>query len=160
MDISKIITSKAVDKEAKAVTSEGVHYEPTLPASSIITYDCKPATRQPNCFERKSKTFISLAGRRFGRFVVMGLSVDVPKRWVVRCDCGKYELRTSKYIKNAKNVTNAMCQYCLHARSTRNKYRNYEKWLTMGAPRREQEEQKEREKNAINNSDDQRNQEG
>lgn len=35
--------------------------------------------------------------------VVVGLAKDIAARWIVRCDCGDYEPRTAKAIKNPAN---------------------------------------------------------
>lgn len=39
-----------------------------------------------------------LTGKRRGRLVVVGFSATVPKRWVCRCDCGKFTLRKTRSI--------------------------------------------------------------
>lgn len=54
---------------------------------------------------------VDLTGVRVGRFVVAGLSASVPKRWVVRCDCGIYSLRTAKAIRNPRNADDR-CERC------------------------------------------------
>lgn len=44
--------------------------------------------------------FVDLTGRRVGRLAVIGLSADKRGRWVCRCACGMYTLRTAKALKN------------------------------------------------------------
>ncbi len=59
---------------------------------------------------------IDLTGRKKGRLTVVGLSASFRGvsrkglRWVVRCSCGMYEIRTEKTIK--KGSDKDMCQRC------------------------------------------------
>ena len=56
-----------------------------------------------------------LTGRRIGRFVVKGLGLKRPGDgkavWVVRCDCGAYEHRTSRTLKKG-DTGRTMCSHC------------------------------------------------
>lgn len=55
-----------------------------------------------------------LIGKRTGRLKVIGLYPERrngPARWVVRCTCGDYELRTAHAILNPHNE-NDKCQRC------------------------------------------------
>lgn len=54
--------------------------------------------------------FTDLTGVKFGRLTVLGISAEVLARWVVRCVCGTYGLRTAKAIKNA--APDACCHQC------------------------------------------------
>ena len=53
----------------------------------------------------------NLAGLKFGRFIVIGLSSSHKSRWVVKCACGDYEVRKAKAVKNASNGKD-MCAHC------------------------------------------------
>lgn len=61
----------------------------------------------------------NLTGRTFGRMRVAGL-LDEPgtgnkrAKWVVQCNCGNYELRSARAIKNAKRSRPDMCRVCNH----------------------------------------------
>lgn len=57
--------------------------------------------------------FVDLTGIRFGRFQVIGLHADLLKRWVVRCACGDYEVRSAKAINNPENFGDR-CANCRH----------------------------------------------
>jgi hypothetical protein len=133
------VTGKPVDEVAERVTRPGTHFDSKPLTNTYTIYDEKPWTRQPNATEKANRNFKSLAGRRVGRFVVIGISVDVPKRWVVRCDCGKYELRTAKYLKNPGDISKAKCQHCAYLVAINGRYRRYEKWIAAGAPKSEEE---------------------
>ena len=50
-----------------------------------------------------------IPGTRFERMVVVGLSRDWLNRWVCRCDCGRYELRSAKAIRLGRG---GMCYVC------------------------------------------------
>lgn len=69
-----------------------------------------------------------LKGREFGTFRVLGVWADHKPdavRWVVRCQCGAYELRKSKSIKNPAN---AEIDRCVKCRDTVY-LRRHSKWL-------------------------------
>lgn len=59
--------------------------------------------------------FVDITGERFGALVVYGIFVEKnPKGtaalWVVKCDCGGFEIRTARQLRKA-NAT-ASCQNC------------------------------------------------
>ncbi len=53
-----------------------------------------------------------LTNCRRGRFVVMGMARDHKARWVVRCDCGDFELRTAKALRNPRNSDDKCVKCC------------------------------------------------
>ncbi len=53
----------------------------------------------------------NLVGRRQGAFLILGLSARHRSRWVVRCDCGIYALRSAKALKNPENSLDC-CTAC------------------------------------------------
>lgn len=57
----------------------------------------------------------NLLGARVGRFTVVGLSLleGSGLRWIVRCVCGWYSLRSTKAVRNTANVLDA-CERCRH----------------------------------------------
>jgi hypothetical protein len=59
-------------------------------------------------------TWRDFTGHTIGRFTVIGLSRDDHSRWVVRCSCGQYELRSAKSLRNPNN-TGDCCLACRHA---------------------------------------------
>ena len=63
--------------------------------------------------DRRNPSFTDLTGSRFGRFTVVGLARGFKGRWVVRCVCGKYEMRRQKAIINKENYGDC-CQICRH----------------------------------------------
>jgi len=56
-----------------------------------------------------------LTGIKFGRFVVLGALAQKAgangRAWVVRCECGTYETRRAKAIRNPNNALDR-CQHC------------------------------------------------
>lgn len=84
-------------------------------------------TRKPTRSEINAPGFIDLSGHRFGRFIVVGISVDAKASWVVRCQCGRYSLRKSKAIKNPEN-TQDRCEHCRHLAFLKRE----EKWRRTG----------------------------
>lgn len=114
-DFDRIVSSAPLNKQAGIVTSGGEHWEPS---KRIVNahWEAPP----------KLKTLPIgvpvLTGVRFGRFRVSGLLHDDERpnkgkkaaaMWVVKCDCGNYETRSSKAIRNQQNNEDC-CQKCRH----------------------------------------------
>lgn len=101
-----------MNKTAAVVTGKGIHYEPDV---NIVNahWDVPQATI------RCPKPSDELAGRRFARFVVVGLLPTKIKNsnanWLVRCACGDYETRKAKAIRNPANVDDC-CTKCKYLR--------------------------------------------
>lgn len=104
----KILTSAPVNALANVVTSKGYQY---TPSKKVLTAD----TDLPLKTRRQKKGLPDFTGKKFGQFTVIGLSENVKKRWVVRCDCGTYTLRTAKSISNPSNDKDC-CEHCRHLR--------------------------------------------
>jgi hypothetical protein len=98
-----------VNSTAMKVTSSGYVFDPTKHGTPHNGYTC--SDEMPT-LRSGSNVVPDLSGRRFGKFRVIGLS-DKPGRWVVQCQCGKYELRSAKAIKNPSNNQDA-CLHCRH----------------------------------------------
>jgi hypothetical protein len=108
--MEKIAACKPLDATASLVTQKGIHFEPTRHINPIVAIfdECPVLTvyrKWPSCIPK-------LTGIRFGRFTVQGLALEFPKRWVARCDCGKYQLFTAKAIRNTEYARESMCQHC------------------------------------------------
>lgn len=79
-----------------------------------VCSDLPLPTREPKS-ESTAAGWRDLRGVRFGRMVVVGMSATVAKRWVVRCSCGRYELRKSATIKDLdRPEAQGMCFECGH----------------------------------------------
>lgn len=112
-----------VNSVAKRVVQKGIHYDPNF-KNLENHYDAPPKKRKvvkdPNC-----KNFI---GHKHGTFTVVGLSeksnqkkkISAGARWIVKCVCGKYELRSTKALKNHINNPGKygldMCRACMDLR--------------------------------------------
>lgn len=72
---------------------------------------------------RKDPNFRDFTGYRFGNFVVVGLfALDKFNKWVVRCCCGNYEIRSATLLnKNPSGVDQTRCQGCLDVERIRNR---------------------------------------
>lgn len=79
--------------------------------------------------------FVDLTGIRSGRLTVLGIAVDVSAngtRWVVRCVCGSYELRRTRYLKacaagEKTGDDEPMCGSCSYTKKLRQGYHNPKK---------------------------------
>lgn len=103
MNFDFIATSRPVDQVAARVLSPGEHYDPGKCQSHAMHSDLPIPTRPfPGLKEH------NLTGFRKGSLVVKGYAAEQDlkgkkSRWVVRCDCGYYEIRTAKSLKNPNN---------------------------------------------------------
>ena len=109
-DPERLTGRTPVNKVAARVVSVGVHYDPQV--------DFAAHAHWKTCPPLKPFTPVvsgqDLTGRRIGYLTVVGRWADAkPKyrRWVVRCDCGSFEVRSSRAIANAKNAHDR-CQEC------------------------------------------------
>jgi len=98
-----------INKTAAIVVSKGFSYE-TKTIHSLVLFSENPLKTVP---PPKHDNFIDLTGAMFGRFTVIGWSYDKKKKWVVRCSCGNYEVRTKKCIQ--QNAKDQMCIKCYSA---------------------------------------------
>ena len=104
--MEQIAISTPVDRVARWVTSEGYKYSPDKKPNGAFWDICPPLKEpMPNA--------PNFAGVKFGRFTVIGLSRTFKARWVVRCSCGRFEVRRAKAIKNPRNSGDA-CDHCRH----------------------------------------------
>lgn len=117
IDTDAIITSDPIDGNAAKVTSPGFQYKPRKIIANLESEVPLPMRTVPF-------NVTDLTGKRNGRLTVLGLYIyksqkkgasrNEQRRWVVRCDCGKYSIRASKAINNPKNNADA-CNLCRHA---------------------------------------------
>ena len=109
-----------MDKTAARVTSKGYPYEPAKLNGDYFESETPIATKPEWFYKKHRKNIPDLRARKVGRFLVLGLAdsqkLGIKKgRWVVRCSCGRYGIRTAKAIRNPKNVDDC-CLICRHTR--------------------------------------------
>lgn len=127
MGFDFIATGKPVDATAAMVLRPGEHYEPrgaNDPAHHSETPI--PTVRYTGPKEH------DITGMRNGSLVVVGFAHPGARNgalWVVRCDCGHYERRTAKSMKNPKNWFDA-CRVCRDLQHLRRKAQ----WIAAGRP--------------------------
>ncbi|HEX7718421.1 MAG TPA: hypothetical protein VF389_01325 [Woeseiaceae bacterium] len=91
---------------ARVVCARGEYFTPN---KQVLTNDSEmPLATRPVPANTED-----LTGRRFGRFVVLGLSRDLTGRWVVRCSCGRCSMRRSRAVTNPENGQDR-CEHCRH----------------------------------------------
>ena len=77
------------------------------------------------------------AGDRFGRLTVIGKGAyqNSKKRakYVVRCDCGNYEIRTNKALQN-KNNPQDRCSICWHTAYLKKRH----EFITIGTTKHDE----------------------
>lgn len=99
---------RPIDKSAAVVVSRGTHFVPKLKDEPTTVEQRHPLPIRP--IVEVPVNLRHLVGYKFGRLTVIGFSTQ-PKRWVVRCACGIYLIRTSAAIKNPENGSDA-CRTC------------------------------------------------
>src|SRR5688572_5807614 len=108
------IQLEPVNLTAVRILKGGEHYQHNGQVGANYHFETCPPLVDP---KRLRLSTPNLTGRRFGRFEVVGMAATIPGtrntggRWVVRCSCGDYEVRTAKAIKNLSNG-NDMCHIC------------------------------------------------
>lgn len=114
----KIITSTPANATAGRVMSRGEHWEPEgqIPPG-LKHWKAPPLMRE----YRQTLSSVDMTGKKFGRFTVLGMwagETSDGARWVCRCVCGDYEVRSVKTIKSAmagiseKASLAEQCYYC------------------------------------------------
>ena len=106
------IDLKPINLLARLVTGKGIHFTPIRKKTNLPRWNiCPDIIEFPGIDE------YNMQGRRFGRFEVVGYYGKTKSqragRWIVRCACGMYEIRTAKSIKNPRNNNDA-CEDCRH----------------------------------------------
>ena len=110
-DYDDIIRSEPIDRLSRRVISKGIDYSYNKVGNLFFEF-CPPTKKFPGPKEH------DLTGKRFGRFVVIGYTHYSSGRWVVRCDCGTYEIRRSIGLKN---LNRALCCKCQQIERIKNK---------------------------------------
>jgi hypothetical protein len=102
---------KAVDKTSATVLyAKGVHFT----SKKKITE--RHWEVQPPVVPFRGWSYHDLTGKRFGRFLVIGVfdgAKNYRKKtlWVVKCACGRYETRSRRALLNPKNKGDR-CNIC------------------------------------------------
>ena len=108
-DYSRIFASAPANATAaKVVSRSGEVFNPNIRRDNRQRWDAPPPTIP---IPENQPQFTNLTGVSYGRMRVIGYHGK--SRWVVRCTCGDYELRSSKAILNPLNAGDRCfdCQY-------------------------------------------------
>lgn len=102
----------------RVVYDEGDHYTPTV-KSNAHCYSTTPLkVRKNETIPSKVKSdpnFKDFTGYKVGNFTVQGLFYyHAYDKWVLRCCCGNYEIRTTKTLKKISDrIDQNRCQSCV-----------------------------------------------
>lgn len=117
VDFDTVAPLMPFDKTASQVSARGEIFEYT-PPETVLHSDTPIETRQATHREKLDPLFVDMTGIKGGRLTVIGIaasSLPDKRRWVVRCQCGDYEVRRAKIIKSwlAEEFNGyAMCHEC------------------------------------------------
>jgi hypothetical protein len=130
----RIITSVPANATAGRVMSRGVHWEPEGQMPPGLKHWKAPPPMRAYEVRGASKGNTDLTGNAFGRFKVLGLWAETAgggeARWVCRCACGDFEVRTARTIKSAmaglpdQNSLAFQCYYCLSWKQIQHRYKS------------------------------------
>lgn len=132
VDMDAVAPLMPGDRVAGRVGSKGEHFE-WAPPETAVHSDTPIRIRQATPRELKSPTFVDLTGVIVGRLTVLGIAAASPqdnKRWVVKCKCGGYEQRRSKFLKKCVSGDNhgePMCLWCGKTKALQMGYHNEQK---------------------------------
>ena len=120
VDLSRIIASKPANKGVAMAMSGGAHFDDTVGMSPGQRHFEAPCPLVDPCDYPVAPSFADLRGYRMGRVIVIGLTTGITSSggkalWLVRCECGDYEVRTSKAIK-ANACPDHCCGECSYNR--------------------------------------------
>lgn len=110
----------------KVVFDAGEHYDPQIKSNTHCYSTSQPPLRNLDRlppFVLQDPNYVNLVGHKIGYFTVIGMLL-CPKfdKWVLRCLCGNYEVRTAKTIKKITDkVDQNRCQSCLDLERLRNR---------------------------------------
>ena len=107
--------AKPVNKLAAIVVAGGEHYEPKNKPLGLHFENMPELPELPDSHSLKVQ-LVAMIGKRQGRLVVIAWwsQGDGRKtaRWLCRCDCGEFTVRTGKAMKNPKNEGDR-CYKCM-----------------------------------------------
>ena len=109
----KVRHEKPINATAARVVSRGEQHE--YMANNTVDSALPLPIRDIDTALMECPSFDDLTGKRIGRLVVAGLSIEL-RRWVCRCDCGTYTLRTTKALKNGSAAPCGQCYMLARAK--------------------------------------------
>ena len=125
--LEQIIASVPQNATAARVVSRGEHYEPDIDYRGCWHSAVPPAMVAIDTLHVEARALAArVIGKRFDRLIVIGFAAPIPgyrARWVVRCSCGEYELRSSRFFKRGgRNAAGDWCRQCDHLQNIRYEY--------------------------------------
>lgn len=121
------LTAVPIDKKTAVVAfSKGESFSPKIIDHRVLDGRTSPKSTNYPLKKFDGITFREdFTGKRYGRLTVIWLH-HIGRRsdkWVVRCDCGKYELRKPEkletLIKAGASLADEMCDFCKIANQDR-----------------------------------------
>ena len=108
--------SKPIDKQTTIVTFPNVK-DWYIPQKKLGCHYISKIPIDTKKFIDTGKTGTDLTGIRFGRLIVIGYLGRPNKkkrngRWLVKCDCGFYTIKSTSCLKKNKGDDSIMCIYC------------------------------------------------
>lgn len=110
----------------RVVYDSGDHYNPKVKSNKHLFCTECPSLRKITSLPNKIKSdpsFKDLTGLKKGYFTIIGiLDCHDYNKWVLKCVCGNYEVRTTTTFNKIKDqVDQNRCQSCVDLERIRNK---------------------------------------
>lgn len=124
-----IAAASPLNREASVVRDgSGDTWEPS-PPPSLHRWIAPPKLKAPHQIRPEGREVLKKQlGRRYGRFVVLGIWADGPTKkatWVCRCDCGAYEGRKLGRLMSGEVTMCWTCERVERLRATDTSSREY-----------------------------------
>lgn len=102
VDMDSVAPLLPANRTAAQVAGKGEHFAHAAPEWHVHSSNPLPV-RLPTKLETQDPNFVDLRGAKLGRLTVVGIFEGAKthngRSWVVRCACGSYEIRKTKFIK-------------------------------------------------------------
>lgn len=122
-DLERVFTSRPINATAARVVSKGTHWNP-VSYRNEREWSTPPSMKQITASMRIDPNFTNLTGTPLGNLVCVGISSEPESKakggskWVMRCTCGNYVIRSTRSIKKQGDPDDC-CPTCQALRAIR-----------------------------------------
>jgi hypothetical protein len=112
-----IYSLSPLNKQTAIVTGKGEHFTPKRIFTNtfdVPTFEYSVNATDSPAFNHacvsSANTIINYSGKKFPQMMVVGVLNSSPLRWILKCKCGRYELRKPRGMKKIDATT--ICGEC------------------------------------------------
>lgn len=101
-----------INSDAAKVFNKGIKIDlPSMPPNLVHSKSPLPVATSSRILGLIRLSGTDMTGTRHGKVTCVGLAKDIPNRWVVRCDCGAYEIRKAAVLRR-EGIEEDACFEC------------------------------------------------